>query len=94
MYNKVALALLLEKFTTIKSIPTLVMLFFCVNQISSYKHNNLLAVLTHHVLGFFNRTIKTNVQFRKPLVLSYRTYKHKVTHPQNNIYLMHSGVKR
>ena len=93
MNNKVALALLSEMSTTLKSISILILLFNCVFLIFLQQNSNFLAV---SVLGALLIFIEMNANTFKRLLSSFlRTYNiYTLIQHQNNIHLINSSVKR
>lgn len=85
MNNKVALALLSEAFTTLKSISNLIVLLWYVFLIFLQQHSDFFAVTTLGSLIVFSELIKMNAL--KRLLSSFsRTYNiDTLTQHQNNI---------
>lgn len=92
MNNKVPLALLLEIFLSIKRVPFLVFTFFFVDSSFLSGNDNFLIAMDKYALFFLNTIIKINARYEKPTGLSYRRYSYIPTHPQNNMYLIYSGI--
>ncbi len=93
MNNKVALALLSEAFTTLKSISNLIVLLWYVFLIFLQQHSDFFAVTTLGSLIVFSELIKMNALKRLFSCFLRRYNIYTPTHIKI-IYLTYSSIKR